>query len=59
MLSKVLKSFYAIVLFSFFVLMGCGGDSKEQPKDMDEKETASSDEQIGIDGRCYVQNDGR
>ena len=44
MLNTFLKSFFAISLFSFFILMGCGDKSKDQPQDMNEKESTSSDE---------------
>ena len=40
------KSFFALALFSFFVLMGCGDKSKDQPQNMTEKETASSKEEM-------------
>lgn len=46
MLNTFLKSFFAISLFSFFILMGCGDKSKDQPQDMNEKESTSSDEQM-------------
>jgi hypothetical protein len=41
-----LKSFFTIILFSFFIFMGCGGDKKDQPQEMNEKETTSSDEDM-------------
>ena len=44
MVTTFLKSFFMIILFSFFILMGCGDKSKDQPQDMNEKESASSDE---------------
>ena len=44
MVTTFLKSFFTIILFSFFILMGCGDKSKDQPQDMNEKESTSSDE---------------
>ena len=41
-----LKSFFTIILFSFFILIGCGGDKKDQPQDMNEKESTSSKEEM-------------
>ena len=46
MVTTFLKSFFMIILFSFFILMGCGDKSKDQPQDMNEKESTSSDEQM-------------
>jgi len=49
MMTAFLKSFLIIILFSFFILIGCGGDKKDQPQDMNEKESMSSDEQMKSD----------
>jgi hypothetical protein len=40
------KSFFTFILFSFFILIGCGGDKKDQPQDMNEKESTSSKEEM-------------
>ncbi len=40
------KSFFVIILFSFFVLSGCGDKSKEQPQEMNDKESTSSKEEM-------------
>jgi hypothetical protein len=45
MLTTFLKSFFTLILFSFFILMGCGDKSKDQPQDTNEKESSSSDQQ--------------
>ena len=45
-MTTFLKSFFTIILFSFFILMGCGGDKKDQPQEMNEKQTTSSDEDM-------------
>lgn len=41
-----LKSFFMIILFSFFVLIGCGDKSKDQVEEKSEKESASEDNQM-------------
>ena len=46
MVTAFLKSFFTIILFSFFILIGCGGDKKDQPQDMNEKESTSSKEEM-------------
>lgn len=45
-MTAFLKSYFTIVLFSFFISMGCGDKSKDQPQDMNDKESTSSDEQM-------------
>jgi len=41
-----LKTFFTFIFFSFFILMGCGGDKKDQPQDMNEEKSASSEERM-------------
>lgn len=45
MMATFLKSFFMVFIFSFFILTGCGDKSKDQPQEMNEKESTSSDEQ--------------
>ena len=44
MQSIFLKSLFSVVIFSFFILIGCGDKSKEQPQDMSEKESSPQEE---------------
>ena len=58
MVTTFLKSFFMIILFSFFILMGCGDKSKDQPQDMNEKESTSSDEQMKSEDHDMSQMTG-
>jgi hypothetical protein len=44
-MKNFLKSFFALTLLSFFILMGCGDKSKDQPQNMNEKESTSPKEE--------------
>jgi len=45
-MKSFLKSFFALTLLSFFILMGCGDKSKDQPQDMNKKESTSSKDEM-------------
>jgi len=48
-MTAFLKSFFTVIIFSFFILIGCGGDKKDQPQDMNDKESTSSEEDTKSD----------
>jgi hypothetical protein len=43
-MASFLKSFFTLALFAAFILIGCGGDKKDQPQGENKEETSSSAE---------------
>lgn len=42
MTTTLQKSFFTIVLFSFFILIGCGDKSKDEPQNSNKEESSST-----------------